>query len=635
MARSSRVAAALSLALVARPAPAPAQAPPSGASQKSALEAGPVVLPLEVREQFLGRSGEKTVVRFVIALNRGDVKQTLQAAPRVYSFVLTGEASTPEGKPVETFRVPVELDLTEAAASKPLEMSFLRPLPPGPVSLAFRLEAGPGRTVAVKAVALNVPAMSSEFRVEDAGAQPSAAAILLEAENRPAPPKDADGLVKLLAPSKEVPVGLLRIEAQVKPPVERVEFWLEDKKILAKNRPPYTVEVDLGTIPRRQTLKALGFDRQGNFLDADAWAINERDARLAVRLVELPKKGETDATEFKVSVQSVAGGVMKGLKLFVDDQEVKSWTVPPFLASVPKARLAKATLVRATATDEDGKEFTDLKFLKGDSRFLSKVEVNLVELNVTVLDGDGRVAKGLTRNDVTVLEDGKKQEISAFEFSESLPISLGIVIDGSGSMKDAMKIVHEAAGEFVSNMIGEKDQGFVVEFREAPTLLTPMTKSRTDLMRAVRETRADGATALYDSIVLALYQFRAVPGRKALVILSDGKDNHSWTEWDTLRRYTRTAGVPIFVIGLDLSIFDVGLKSKLKDLSADTGAETFFVGSAKELPDVYKRIETDLRSQYFISYLTDSKKPEDQYRTVELRLGKPGLKARTIRGYFP
>lgn len=634
MSRSARVAAFLSLALVARPAPAPAQAPP-GAAQKTALEAGPVVLPLEVREQFLGRSGEKTVVRFVIALNRGDVKQTLQAAPRVYSFVLTGEASTPEGKPVETFRVPVELDLTEAAAGKPLEMSFLRPLPPGPVSLAFRLEAGPGRTVAVKAVALNVPAMSSEFRVEDAGAQPSAAAILLEAENRPAPPKDADGLVKLLAPSKEVPVGLLRIEAQVKPPVERVEFWLEDKKILAKNRPPYTVEVDLGTIPRRQTLKALGFDRQGNFLDADAWAINERDARLAVRLVELPKKGDADATEFKVSVQSVAGGVLKGLKLFVDDQEVKSWTVPPFLASVPKARLAKATLVRATATDEDGKEFTDLKFLKGDSRFLSKVEVNLVELNVTVLDGDGRVAKGLTRNDVTVLEDGKKQEISAFEFSESLPISLGIVIDGSGSMKDAMKIVHEAAGEFVSNMIGEKDQGFVVEFREAPTLLTPMTKSRTDLMRAVRETRADGATALYDSIVLALYQFRAVPGRKALVILSDGKDNHSWTEWDTLRRYTRTAGVPIFVIGLDLSIFDVGLKSKLKDLAADTGAETFFVGSAKELPDVYRRIETDLRSQYFISYLTDSKKPEDQYRTVELKLGKPGLRARTIRGYFP
>lgn len=634
MSRSARVAALLSLALVARPAPAPAQAPP-GAAQKTALEAGPVVLPLEVREQFLGRSGEKTVVRFVIALNRGDVKQTLQAAPRVYSFVLTGEASTPEGKAVETFRVPVELDLTEAAAGKPLEMSFLRPLPPGPVSLAFRLEAGPGRTVAVKAVALNVPAMSSEFRVEDAGAQPSAAAILLEAENRPAPPKDADGLVKLLAPSKEVPVGLLRIEAQVKPPVERVEFWLEDKKILAKNRPPYTVEVDLGTIPRRQTLKALGFDRQGNFLDADAWAINERDARLAVRLVELPKKGDADATEFKVSVQSVAGGVLKGLKLFVDDQEVKSWTVPPFLASVPKARLAKATLVRATATDEDGKEFTDLKFLKGDSRFLSKVEVNLVELNVTVLDGDGRVAKGLTRNDVTVLEDGKKQEISAFEFSESLPISLGIVIDGSGSMKDAMKIVHEAAGEFVSNMIGEKDQGFVVEFREAPTLLTPMTKSRTDLMRAVRETRADGATALYDSIVLALYQFRAVPGRKALVILSDGKDNHSWTEWDTLRRYTRTAGVPIFVIGLDLSIFDVGLKSKLKDLAADTGAETFFVGSAKELPDVYRRIETDLRSQYFISYLTDSKKPEDQYRTVELKLGKPGLRARTIRGYFP
>jgi VWFA-related protein len=162
-----------------------------------------------------------------------------------------------------------------------------------------------------------------------------------------------------------------------------------------------------------------------------------------------------------------------------------------------------------------------------------------------------------------------------------------------------------------------------------------MTKSRNDLLRAVGEARAAGGTALYDSMVMGLYQFRAIPGRKALVVLTDGKDNHSWTDHDTLRRYARTAGIPIFVIGLDLSLFDMSLKSKLKELSADTGAEAFFIGKATELEAIYKTIETELRSQYFMSYLTESKKPEEQFRTIEVKLKRPGLRAKTIRGYFP
>ena len=133
--------------------------------------------------------------------------------------------------------------------------------------------------------------------------------------------------------------------------------------------------------------------------------------------------------------------------------------------------------MRATATDAEGKEFTDLKLLKGESRFMSKVEVNLVELPVSVFDSDGRLVKGLPREEFTVLEDGVKQELSSFEFAESLPLSLGIVIDGSGSMRDAMPLVHQAASEFAQKLVSsEKDQGFVIEFRERPTLLASLTQ---------------------------------------------------------------------------------------------------------------------------------------------------------------
>lgn len=593
-----------------------------------------VSLPLEVSEQFLGASAGKTVVRFTLSFSRTDLREKAGLAPRVYPFFVFGEARNAAGEAVDTFREPVDVDLADAELGKPLRASFLRSLPPGAVTLGLRLEAENGQAVGLRSVTFDVPKMSSEFRAEDAGSV-TASAILLEEANREEVPAGSADLIRFLPPQREVPVGLLRIECEVKPPIARVEFHLGDKLILARNRPPFTVEVDLGTIPRKQTLRALGFDRLGNFVDADAWALNEKETRLAVRVLDLPKaKGKTDA-EVKVAVQSIAGAVAKRVALFLDDRKVAEWTSPPYRASVAAAEVAKATLMRASAWDAEGKEHSDFRMLKGDDRLLARVEVNLVELNVSVLDESGRFAKGLRREDFTVLEDGAVQGLAAFEFAESLPMALGLVLDGSGSMDKSMPLVKQAATEFVTNLVGEKDKGFVIEFRERPTLLAAMTSKRADLIRAIGETRAGGATAFHDSVVLGLYQFRALAGKKALVVLTDGKDNHSSTDWPTLKRYARTAGVPIFVVGLDLGLFDVGLKSRLKELAGDTGGETFFIGGARELPEVYRRIETEVRSQYFLSYLTESRKKEDEFRTVEVRLGKPGLRARTIRGYFP
>jgi Ca-activated chloride channel homolog len=628
------VCSVLALARVAAGQPvAPAD------SQKSRLDAPGMSIPLEVREQYLGKTGAKTAVKFILSVHRGDLKGTA-TTPRVVSFTLSGVVNDPKGQNVDAFRIPADIDLG-ADASKPAEVTFLRPLPPGTYDIQFRLEGVAGRAVATRAVTITVPEMTADFRAEDAGTDvgglPSAAAVVLEAENRQAVPPNAGNLVRIVAPETEVPIGLMRVGCDVKPPVTRVEFWLEDKKILVKNRAPYEVELDLGKVPKRQTLKALGFDAQGNFVDADAWAINEKDSRLTVRLLELPKqKSAGDLVELKVAVQAMAGGVATKLELWLDDHKVKEWAEPPYVVMVPVAQIQKATLMRATATDEDGREFTDLKLLKGESRFMSKVEVDLVELPVSVYDPEGRLVKGLAKDAFTVTEDAVKQELTSFEFAESLPLSLGIVIDGSGSMKDSMPIVHQAAAEFAQKLVSkEKDQGFVIEFRERPTLLASLTHRATDLERAIAETHASGATALYDAVVMSLYQFRATPGRKAIVVLTDGDDNHSWTDYATLRRYARSAGVPIYFIGLKISFLERGIKGRMTELAADTGAEAFFVSSASALAEVYGKIETELRSQYFLRYLTNSQKGENQFRTIQVTLSDPKLRAKTIRGYFP
>jgi VWFA-related protein len=619
------------LAVLAAAAAASAIAQPV---QTTSGEAMGVSISLELREQFLGTSAGRTVVRFTLSFSRADLRERAKLAPRVYAFFVAGEAKSAAGEVVDTFREPVDVDLGDADIGKALTASFLRSLPPGEISLNLRLEAASGKALALRAVTLTVPKMTSEFRAEDAGPV-SASAILLEEANREGVPAGAGDLLRFLPPAREVPVGLLRIECEVKPPIARVEFHLGDKLILARNREPFSVEIDLGAIPRKQTLRALGYDRLGNFVDADAWALNEKEAKLAVRVLDLPKaKGKAD-TEVKVTVQPIAGATAKKVQLFLDEKKVAEWNAPPYRATVPAADVEKATLIRASAFDGEGKEYSDFLMLKGDQRLLAKVEVNLVELNVSVFDENGKFAKGLAKGDFTVLEDGVRQDVGSFEFAESLPMALGLVIDGSGSMDKSMPLVKQAATEFVTNLVGEKDKGFVIEFRERPTLLAAMTSRRTDLVRAIGETRAGGATAFHDSVVLGLYQFRSLAGKKALVVLTDGKDNHSSTDWPTLKRYARTAGVPIFVIGLDLGFFDMGLKSRLKELAEDTGGETFFIGGAKDLPEIYRKIEAEVRSQYFLSYLTESKKKDDQFRLVEVRMGKPGLRAKTIRGYFP
>ncbi len=639
-----RAFALLALAALLAAPPARPQSGRAGDAQKTRLEAPGISIPIDVREQYLGRTGGKTAVKFVLSVSKGDLRGAGNAQPRVYSFFLAGDVTDDQGQAVESFRVPVDIDLSSTDvtnASKPVAISFLRALSPGALNIQFRLEGVAGRLLGTRAISLTVPAMSAEFRAEDAGVEgaglPSAAAVILESENRPVVPQGTSGFVKILAPEQEVPVGLLRIACDVKEPVKRVEFYLDDKKILIRNRAPYTVEVDLGKIPKKQTLKVLGYDVQGNFVDADAWAINEKDARLAVRILELPKqKSADDTVELKVALQSIAGGAAKKLQLWLDDTMLKEWTEPPFTVYVPVAKIQKATLMRATATDADGKEFTDLKLLKGESRFMTKVEVNLVELPVSVLDSSGHLVKGLPREEFTVFEDGVKQDLTSFEFAESLPLSLGIVIDGSGSMTEAMPLVHQAATEFAQKLVSkEKDQGFVIEFRERPTLLASLTHKSTDLERAIAETRASGGTALYDAVVMALYQFRALPGRKAIVVLTDGDDNHSWTDYGTLRRYARAAGVPVYFIGLGLSMLDFGIKSKMTELAVDTGAEAYFIGKAAALAEVYGKIEMELRSQYFLRYLTNSSKGENQFRAIEVKLANPKLRAKTIRGYFP
>ncbi len=599
-----------------------------------ATEAGN--FPIYVTVEDLGMAGVKTVVR----VRRRAPELSMAAAKRglkSFSGELQGSFAKDENI-VQAFKYPVSGSLDERTT---FSYAFLRAIEPGEYVLKLALSAPGGKQVGETSTEIAVPEVGNPFTADlapgESSTLPAAEAIVIadEAGAGPTDPAAGGSKLKILPPAREAPIGILRLEASTEPPITKVEFYLEDKLILARSRPPYTVEIDLGEVPRRQTIRAVGYDVSGKLIDEDAWAINQGNARLAVKILPQPDPG-AGKVRIKVVVQSIAGGVAKQVELFLNDKKLKAWaTDGPYEVTIPMAEYSRGDYLRATAIGEDGREANDLRMLKGPNTTMESVRVDVVQLHISAVDKSNRFVTGLSGSDFKVQEDGRPQEITGFEVAENLPLTIGLVVDGSGSMEKAMPFVHEASAALFRGLIREKDKGFVIEFREQPRLVQNLTGDSRELQRAAREPSARGATALFDSVVLGLYQFRALQGRKALVVVTDGADNHSHVDYETLLRYAQTAGAPIYFIAVNISIVDFGIRSQINEIARESGGEVFHISNPDKVSGVVQRIEEELRSQYIVAFRTDSQKPDGEYREVAVAVGKPGISARTIKGYIP
>jgi Ca-activated chloride channel family protein len=441
------------------------------------------------------------------------------------------------------------------------------------------------------------------------------------------------GAVKIVAPRRDVAVNLFIVDVDVKPPVKRVEFWVEGKKILAKNAPPYRAELDLGQLPKRVEVRAVGYDDHGRYVDADAFVVNERETPLEVKITRTVTPDQV--SHFKLSIQNPRGNELKTVALYAGQKKIFEWSQPPYAIDIPAAKLKGVDFVRASAIDSTNYEAADLLFLNGE-RYSEEIEVNLVELPVSVSDASGAPVAGLTQSDFTVLENGKPQKITTFNFAQNLPIAVGVLIDHSGSMEKRMEPTKQAAKEFFKRILRPGDRAFVAGFAFDPQKLAPFVTDASLLEAQVDSVpNAGGGTALYDAIVTGLYRFRTLQGRKALVILTDGEDTTSRVTYDDLLTYARAARVPLYFIGLGVSSLPLSGGGVMKSLAAETGGEAIFIKNEKQLGEAYAQLEKVLRSQYLIAYNTESMRKDRAYRTIEVKVDKPGTTVRTIRGFIP
>lgn len=269
-----------------------------------------------------------------------------------------------------------------------------------------------------------------------------------------------------------------------------------------------------------------------------------------------------------------------------------------------------------------------------------RAEADLVVLPVTVTDRHGEFVPGLKAEDFQVYENNKLQKISLFTQTDR-PIAVGLVIDGSGSMRPNRAEVLQGAKDFLASS-NPQDQVFVVNFNEKASLglppSVPFTSNVSELEAAVLRSPTAGMTALYDAIALALHHLAvSTRNKKALIVISDGGDDASYTNFRQVLNSARHGSAIIYTIGI-ISKGQADINpGVLRRLAHDTGGEAYFPKSAADLPAIYHRIAEDLRAQYTIGYVPGNRTHDGTYRTIRVTVQPKGhgkLEARTRKGYF-
>jgi Ca-activated chloride channel family protein len=585
-------------------------------------------LPAELAFGFPGRRDGRTVVQGLLTVPRQAVTVGEFAGYRSADFQLVGEVIA-GGRLFENFRYKFGFPV-ETLPHGVVPLAFQRYLRPGDYTLILRLEDLNGDAVTRLECPLSVPAVE-ELIAEAETTDPEVAGIFAEATAAIAAGETS---VRIMPPPGTIYTGLVRIDTvAVGPEIDRVAFYLDERLVMTKNRPPFNVELDLGPAPEPHTLRVVAFDPEGRDVARDEEMLNAGGNRFAVRLVE-PRRGTRYERSLRAhaEVEVPQGRSVERVEFFLNEQPVATLYQPPWVQPVVVPEDSELTYVRAVAYLPDGLATEDVVFVNAPEN-LEEMDVQFVELYTSALDGAGRPVEGLGQGDFRVFEDGVEQSIARFDLVRDLPIHAGVLIDNSGSMQGSLEAAQRAALTFFSQAITPRDHAALITFNKFPHLAVKLTNNLQTLGGGLAGLTAEGETALYDSLIFGLYYFAGLKGQRALLVLSDGKDEASRFSFEETLEYARRAGVTVYTIGLGLR--EIEARRKLTTLAEETGGRSFFVGDAADLEEIYRSIERELRSQYLIAYQSTNTSDKREFREVELKAARPGVKVQTISGYYP
>jgi Ca-activated chloride channel family protein len=273
-----------------------------------------------------------------------------------------------------------------------------------------------------------------------------------------------------------------------------------------------------------------------------------------------------------------------------------------------------------------------------------RADTTLVLIPVSVTDSSNRYVLGLEKQNFRLMEDNAEQTIAHFS-SEDAPLSVGLLVDTSGSMGSKLDVSRKAVIEFLKTL-NATDEAFLVEFSDHAQLAAPFTHDTYEIEKKLGAAKSGGLTALLDAVNLGLQQMKEARNpRKALLIISDGGDNNSRYSSHEIETLVREADVQIYAMGVFEPYFNLGLTPAeiggprlLAEISEQTGGRALAATNSIELPGIAERIGLELRNQYLLAYSPGNRTRDGKYRRVQVTLlppkELPPLKTRWRLGYY-
>ena len=278
-------------------------------------------------------------------------------------------------------------------------------------------------------------------------------------------------------------------------------------------------------------------------------------------------------------------------------------------------------------------------------QFRLSVKVELVNVTATILDQDGRYIEGLTERDFKIFEDGVEQEIAFFSHDLRVPISIGILVDTSGSMRHKLQQSLQTARE-LAQALSDEDEVFIISFANKVKLLQRFSQNGPHIQRALRGIRSRGETAAFDAIGLGLALMAAAKhDKKILLMITDGYDTKSKLRADDIDTMLKRAEVLVYAIGIDDDDTDPEVQRRtryhiyhymLARLTGVTGGRAFrlFTGRRYALKSLAEIVLEELHQQYTLSYYPTSSPADMSWREIELELEHPSATVRHRGGYY-
>jgi Ca-activated chloride channel family protein len=350
----------------------------------------------------------------------------------------------------------------------------------------------------------------------------------------------------------------------------------------------------------------------------------------AVVVLSPPDDGyATGPIVLKASV-TTGGEDIRQVTFYADGRVVCTLVTPPWECGWDAGFGLREHVIRVVATLVDGRRVVGHARTRS-AGYTETVDVEVVQVTATVTDDRERFIKGLTREEFRVKEDGVLQTIAAFS-GENVPLEIVVAIDVSQSMTESMPVLKQAVRRFLA-ALRPTDQVTLLAFNDNIFTLARRSTVPAARLRAVDRLAPWGGTALYDVMLTSLNTVGSQPGRRALVVFTDGQDQNSVSTLSRVQSRLETSDATIYTIGLGSSLVKQDLAQILERISHMSGGRSFLVDRVEELDRVFADIVEELSNQYLLSYASSNDARDGTWRNIEVEVTDSRYHVRHRQGY--